>query len=558
MPDYGKKITKADYSKIYNRVIFPNNKTKSIFIILIVFFLLLGCFIVKYTGGTQFAYLHLLYIPIILSGCIFSIRGGILAGLCAGILLSPLFHFNNIYDMEQPFFSWTMRMFFFTFVGAFSGISSSLFRAYLQELEIKQITEPWTGLPNIDGLVQKFSEITAGNPKSVMIIVVEIFQMRDLEHALGMEGLRFFLAKLSANFQEAIGTMGTLGILQGRHFTILIPEEKNLETILENCKNFAQKPYRIDGVPFFIEIRFGISRYPYDGENLNTLTRKALIAINLPKNQSAQVSRFDNHADDTSNHNLLILHQLKNAIDNNLLTLEYQPKIWLKTNKVLGFEALVRWNDPLLGIVSPDKFIPLAEETLLIQPFTQWLLETSLQQMHRWHNEGLLVKTSVNFAMKNFHHPAIFATLLKLLETYQIPPHFLEIEVTETSVAANLSIIAQALEKFREIGLSVAIDDFGTGQASQQYLLELPIDVIKIDKIFVHSIVHNPAAAAIVKNAILLAHDLNLQVIAEGIETQKQLSLLKQWGCDGAQGYFIGQSMTESDATQWLKKMLKA
>jgi diguanylate cyclase len=150
----------------------------------------------------------------------------------------------------------------------------------------------------------------------------------------------------------------------------------------------------------------------------------------------------------------------------------------------------------------------------------------------------------------------LFITVIGFYLFTEHTAHFLEIEVTETSMTSSLSTIARTLNQLREIGLKIAIDDFGTGQASQQYLLELPIDVIKIDKVFVQSINHNPAAAAIVKNAILLAHDLKVKVIAEGIETRKQYDLLKKWGCDGGQGYLIGQSMKGIDATQWLKEKL--
>ena len=540
----------------YKHLIFPDKKTKYLIVFLICSLLILGYVLVDNTGGTEFAYLHSLYIPIILSGFVFSIRGGILAGIIAGFLMSPLMPINNTYDLAQPFFSWTLRMGFYTLVGALAGIGSSVFRSYLEELELKQKTDALTGLPNLNGLTERFSELIENTSNALIIVVVELFHIRAIESALGTEGTRTLLKEFSENLKKVVNLEGTLGVLQAHQFAILVPDEPNVSKILKNCEILSQEPYHIGNIPLFVEMRFGIARYPYDDRDLNNLTRKALIAINLPKNQAEQVNRFDKGMDDASDRNLLILHQLKNAIDNKLLSLEYQPKVYLQTDKVLGFEALIRWHDPVLGSVSPEDFIPLAEETLLIHPLTQWLLETALNQMHEWDAQALLVPISINFAMKNFQNPAVFTTLTQLLEIYKIPQHMLEIEVTETSVASSLSTIALALTKLREIGLKIAIDDFGTGQASQQYLLELPIDVIKIDKVFVQSIGHNPAAAAIVKNAILLAHDLNVKVIAEGVETRKQYDLLKQWGCDGGQGYLIGRSMKGIDATKWLKEKL--
>lgn len=541
---------------ILKGLIFPDKKTKYLISALIFALFVLGYVVVERTGGTQFAYLHILYVPIILSGFVFSVRGGILAGIIAGFLMSPFMPLSSAYDLAQPFFSWSLRMGFFTLVGAFAGIGASIYKAYLEELEIKQSTDPVTGLPNLNGLSLSFSELIKDAEKGLIIVVIELFHLSSIEQALGTEGTRTLLKEFSENLKKSIDTNGILGTLRGHQFVVLVPEESDLTEILNNCEILSQQPYHVGNIPLFVEMRFGISRYPMDDRELNNLTRKALIAINSPKNQNERVSRFDKKTDDASDRNLFILHQLKNAIDNKLLTLEYQPKIHLQTNKVFGFEALVRWHDSLLGSVSPEDFIPLAEETLLINPLTQWLLNTALAQMHDWDEQGILVPISINFAIKNFHNPAIFTTLTELLGFYQVPHHLLEIEVTETSVASSISTIAIALNQLREMGIGIAIDDFGTGQASQQYLLELPIDIIKIDKVFVQSIGHNPAAAAIVKNSILLAHDLNVKVIAEGIETQKQYDLLKEWGCDAGQGYLIGRSMKGIDATLWLKEKL--
>jgi diguanylate cyclase len=544
---------------LYKYIIFPERRTKYLLVLFIISIFILMYAIVEIAGGTQFVHLHILhifYVPILLSGFIFSVRGGIFAGIVAGFLTSPFMPSIHTYDLAQPFLSWALRMVFFTFVGAVAGISSSISKAYLKELELKHTTDPLTGLPNLNGLVRIFSDLIDNTNKSCIIVAIELFQINDVELALGTEGTRTLLKEFSEDLKKTIGKQGTLGVLQPHQFAILVPEESNVLEILKNCEILSQQSYQIRNIPLFIEMHFGISRYPYDDRDLDNLARKALVAINLPKNQSKRVSRFDESTSDLSNRNLLILHQLKNAIDNKSLFLEYQPKVYLKTDEVLGFEALVRWNDPLLGPVSPEEFIPLAEKTLLIHPLTQWLIETALTQMHDWDKQGILVPISVNFSIKNFHNPSVYATLTQFLDSYRIPPHFLEIEVTETSMTSSLSTIARTLNQLREIGLKIAIDDFGTGQASQQYLLELPIDVIKIDKVFVQSINHNPAAAAIVKNAILLAHDLKVKVIAEGIETRKQYDLLKKWGCDGGQGYLIGQSMKGIDATQWLKEKL--
>jgi EAL domain-containing protein (putative c-di-GMP-specific phosphodiesterase class I)/GGDEF domain-containing protein len=543
-----------NFFEMYKQFIYPQGRTKYLLISLIVAFLILGYIIVEATGGTAFAYLHILYVPIILAGLIFSVRGGVLAGLAAGLLIGPFMPTSIEYDLAQPLSSWAMRLGFFVLVGTLAGMGSSVFKAYLQELEIKQTMDPLTGLPNLNGLKQIFPTLIQNEEKALIVIVVELFQNREIDRALGTAGSDILLKEVAHDLKQAIGNLGILSHLQTHRFAVLIPNEENVNEILERCGLLSDKPYHIDHIPLFVEMRFGIARYPYDDRDLSNLTRKALIAINVPKNQADKISHYNKNIDDSSERNLLILHQLKTAIERKDLSLEYQPKVYLKTDKALGFEALVRWVDPLLGSVSPEDFIPLVEETLLINSFTKWLLETAFQQMHEWNQKGLLVPVSVNFSTRNFHDPAIFEILNQLLNTYQISPHFLQVEVTETSVASSISAIAHALKNLRELGITTAIDDFGTGQASQQYILELPIDVIKIDKVFVQTIAQNPAAAAIVKNAITLAHDLKIEVIAEGVETQHQYNLLKEWGCDAGQGYLIGKSMKGEEAIQWLIK----
>ncbi len=542
--------------EFYKNLIFPSIRIKYLFGFLITALLILGDIIVEATGGTTFAYLHLLYIPIILAGLVFSLAGGIAAGLVAGFLMSPYMPTIQAYDLAQPFSSWAFRLLMFSMVGAMSGLGASLFRAYIKELELKNTTDPFTGLPNLNGLTQVFSELVQNANKTLIVIIAEVYQMQGIDTAIGEEGTNTLMKQVADTLQTIVGKNGILGRLQTQRFAILIPEESDSSEIIKKCESISESTYLVNNIPLFVEIRFGIARYPTDDSDLKHLTRKALVAINVSRDEVRRISHFDKQLSDSSERNLLILHQLKTAIDNKTLILEYQPKVYLKTDKVMGFEALLRWVDPLLGPVSPMEFIPLAEGTLLIHPLTKWVLKTALHQMNQWNEEGILVPVSVNFSIKNLHNPSMIETLSQLLETYQIPPHFLEVEVTETSVATSISTIVNALKTLREIGVRIAIDDYGTGQASQQYLFELPINVVKIDKLFVQSISHNPAAIAIVKNAISLAHELNLEVIAEGIETRHQYDLLAQWGCDGGQGYFMGRSMKEEVATAWLKQKL--
>ncbi len=545
------------FFEIYKYIIFPTTRMKIFLALFIVAFLIFGDQLVEWMGGTAFAYLHILYIPILLAGFTFSVGGGLLTGIISGLLLSPYITSSYAYESAQPFSSWFLRLTMFSLIGAIAGMGASIFKAYITELEIKNITDPHTGLPNLTGLTKIFMKLTHASKRPLVVVVIELFRMQEIDTAVGAESANALINQVIKRLKEVIGNDAILGRLQSNRFALLIPEESNTMDVLKRCESLFEFSYEVNSIPLFIEMRFGVSRFPEDDTSLMQLTRKALIAINSSEKDRGLINHFNKNIATSSERNLMILHQAKSALETNSFVLEYQPKIYLKTGKVMGFEALVRWTDPLLGPINPMEFIPLIEETLLINPFTKWVIKTSLDQMEAWNKQGLLVVVSINFSVMNFHDPLLFPILTEQLEKQKFSPHFLEVEVTETAVASSVSMIMEAVTHLRELGIRVAIDDFGTGQASQQYLFELPINAIKIDKLFVQSISHNPAAEAIVKNAISLAHELNLEVVAEGIETRHQYDLLAKWGCDIGQGYYMGRSMSGKAATEWLKEKQK-
>jgi EAL domain-containing protein (putative c-di-GMP-specific phosphodiesterase class I) len=223
------------------------------------------------------------------------------------------------------------------------------------------------------------------------------------------------------------------------------------------------------------------------------------------------------------------------------------------TGHVMGMEALARWSHPQMGMISPLVFTSIAEKTLLINPYTSWLIRRSLSQLAKWRDAGCAVTLCLNFSMKNFQDPALLDEFFKLMKEYDLPPELLEIEITESALSADIAAVADVLRSLQDRRVRLAIDDFGTGLSSLNYLFELPVDVLKIDKIFVQSMIDNSAAEAIVRSAVTLGHELNLKVIAEGVETEEQLILLKKIGCDMGQGYYFARPMPEELATAWLE-----
>jgi len=530
-------------------ILFPEGSLRYALIIILFSLLGLGAALVEMTGGTHLSYLHVMYLPIVMSGFIFSVRGGLLTGIFAGILLGPFMLDNTDLNQVQPLSSWLWRMFTFTLIGGLSGFGAQIFRSYIDAIEKRNTTDSLTGLPNLEGLKPIFKKLTENRKKRIAVIVVDLFQLRNVDHALGIEGTTQLIKQVAKSLEDKLSSLCIIGHLHSKRFALLVREEDRLNEVLEKCRDISEQTYQLEEIPLFVEMRFGIASYPHDDKSLGNLTRKARIAID---HSIGRFGYYQPNADENAERNLLILHRLHKAIENKSLELHYQPKIDFKTMKPVGFEALVRWKDPLLGHVSPADFIPLTEETTLINPFTKWLIEEAVKKIKYLHETGHKIHVAINFSMKNFLDPTVLAHLYEQLSHHKISSEYLELEVTETAVTTNMSQVAEMLAKVREKGLNVAIDDFGTGQSSQQYLLELPVDIIKIDRVFISVIEQNPSAAAIVKSAIQLGHDLGLKVVAEGIETEEEAKLLKKWGCDIAQGYYFGKPMPDSEIIPWL------
>jgi EAL domain-containing protein (putative c-di-GMP-specific phosphodiesterase class I) len=310
--------------------------------------------------------------------------------------------------------------------------------------------------------------------------------------------------------------------------------------------------FLIDRIPVFLESHFGDAT-PQETEDIFSIVRKAKIAVDKSIELSQQSASFEEKDDQQIQRNLKLSHDLSQAIEENQLKLVYQPKLDLKTKSCTGFEALVRWVHPELGMISPGEFIPMIEKTLLINQFTKWLLKTSLSHLQQWFKQGLHLTYALNFSMKNFEDPEIFTDLRSFLKEYEIPSGYLEIEVTETAIATNLEKVADILQSCREEGIKISVDDFGTGQSSMKYLFKLPVDCIKIDQTFIRSMITNSAAEAIVRSAITLGHELNLEVIAEGVETEEEYLKLNDLNCDGGQGFYFARPMPFEMATSWLQ-----
>ncbi|MGI4850579.1 MAG: EAL domain-containing protein [Janthinobacterium lividum] len=546
-------MTKS-FTTLAQLLISPKHAHKYGFIFIIGLLELACAYLVYATGGTTYAYLHVCYIPIILSGIAFQIPGGLLAGLVAGFMIGPYMPANVLLDIPQISVSWITRCGFFCLIGLFSGAISIIFQLYLKSIHVHITTDLVTNLPNTTGLKLLWQERFSKNDAASTVLIIVLNRLRDIDKAFGFEATSSLLQEITLRLRTIIPSHVYLAYVDYGTFAVLIPSGAiSVQEMREKCRLSLGNRFLIDQIPIFLESHFGDATSQSNQEDLFSVIRKAKIAVDKSIELSHQDASFNVNDDGQIQRGLRLIHDLSEAIEQDQLKLVYQPKVNLKSGLCEGVEALVRWVHPQLGMISPGEFIPILEKTLLVNQFTKWLLETSLGHLNLWNRQGFSLKCAVNFSMKNFEDPSLFSELRHLLKTYNIPTGHFEIEVTETAIPANLDRVADILQSCREEGIKISVDDFGTGQSSMKYLFKLPLDCIKIDQVFIRSMMNNSAAEAIVRSAIILGHELNLQVVAEGIEIEEEYEKLKSLGCDCGQGFYFACPMPFEMATSWIQ-----
>lgn len=318
-----------------------------------------------------------------------------------------------------------------------------------------------------------------------------------------------------------------------------------------------EEPFYINNDEFFISTSIGISLFPQDGNQHDVLINKADKAMYLAKKSGKNtIQFFVTESEDALSRKLIIETDLRKAIINEELALYYQPKIELKTGMLLGVEALLRWNHPVLGMISPMEFIPIAESSGMIIPIGEWVVETACKQNRKWQDQGYPpFSIAVNVSALQFHDRKLVDMIQWTLKKHQIAPELLEIEITE-SVMQDVKESFQIINELKQLGIRVAIDDFGTGYSSLNLLHKLTVDYVKIDKSFIKEIFTNKASASLVKTMIEMGSIMGFRLIAEGIEEEKQAVFLTDNGCDIGQGYFYSPPLPERELESVLEKHL--
>ncbi len=423
-----------------------------------------------------------------------------------------------------------------------------------------------TGLPNRWLLRDRMEQALAYVGKKDLqmgVLFLDLDRFKNLNDTLGHLVGDHLLRAVADRLKKVLSAWDTIARLGGDDFVLLLPDIKEKSALEDKARELLslfEIPFDLSGKSIYLDASIGIATYPDNGRDSDTLLKNAEATMYYAKAQGGKNYQFCSGDIQTATvDRFTIENELRVAIKNSELLLHYQPQFSLEDDSITGVEVLVRWQHPLRGMTPPDKFIPVAEDTGLIIPLGEWVLQQTVKDITRIREAGITLKrVAVNFSARQLYHHDTQDSLRKLLAAGNFGADVLEVEITESGIMQNPELAAENLITMKSMGVGVAIDDFGTGYSSLAYLKRFPIDVLKIDRAFIRDITLNSDDASIVKAILALARALNLRVIAEGVETPAQYDYLKALGCNEGQGYLYARPMPFEDLVKFIKNKNQA
>ncbi len=439
-----------------------------------------------------------------------------------------------------------------------ASIMSKRIHAHNDELQHRASHDDLTQLPNRSLLHQRVEQAIANaseTNQSLALLIMDLDRFKEINDTLGHQIGDNLLLNVGRRISVVIRDSDTVARLGGDEFALLLPNTcvENAIACVERISRALEKPFNINQQNITTSFSIGIAMFPQHGKDLESLLKYADIAMYQAKNRGSGYSVYDVEYDSYTVQRLTMAQELGAAIEKNQLTLYYQPKIDIPTGKINGVEALVRWQHPEQGIIPPDEFIGIAEQSGLIDALAYWVIEATIKQCKKWWDSNLKIKTAINLSARNLHNAELSEWIENKLNQYNLPAGMLELELTENAVMVDIECASHIFKQLSKLGIPLSIDDFGTGMSSLSYLSSLPVSKLKIDRSFVMDLTTNKHNEVIVRSTIDLAHNLGYQVIAEGVETIEALNLLKKLSCDCAQGYFFTPPLPAEKLESWLK-----
>jgi len=422
--------------------------------------------------------------------------------------------------------------------------------------------DPLTGLPNrllFNDRLEKSIEKSKRNNKKIALLFIDLDHFKEINDSLGHNIGDEVLKIITQRLNDIIRKEDTLARFGGDEFTIILEEltqGQNASLLAQKIINSLAKTLTIENNSLYVTSSIGISIYPDDGINSQDLLKYADSAMYKAKSEGRNNFQFYSaEMTELAFERVVMESSFREALKNEDFLVYYQPQINAKENKLIGVEALVRWQHPTMGLVSPAKFIPLAETTGLIIELDQFVMKTAMKQISLWYNKGLNPGVlALNLAIKQLQQKDFISILDNLLIETQCKPQWIELEVTEGQIMTNPENAIKILKQISNMDIDLAVDDFGTGYSSLSYLKKLPLNKLKIDQSFVRELPDGEEDCAITKSVIALAQSLNLNIIAEGVETKEQEEFLVNNGCDNIQGFFYSRPIPADEMEEYLKK----
>jgi diguanylate cyclase (GGDEF)-like protein/PAS domain S-box-containing protein len=423
-----------------------------------------------------------------------------------------------------------------------------------------------TGLPNrhlLNDRLEHAIQRAHRNKTLVAVMFLDLDNFKSINEGLGHPVGDKVLKVAADRLDQVVRDEDTVARIAGDEFSIILEDIVDTESVAILASKILAayaSPFNIDHHELHVSASIGISLYPDDGDDVTSLVKNADAAMHQAKDKGKGCYCFYTQALTSAALDRLHLeNQLRKALAQDEFKLFYQPQYALNTGKLIGAEALIRWQNKELGLVSPDKFIPLAESTGLILPIGEWVLYEACRQIKTWHDDGLdLPRMGVNVAGQQVQHGDIVHTVKSVLEATSLDPMYLELEITESFIMRQAEEAISTLRALKELGVTLAIDDFGTGYSSLSYLKILPINKLKVDRSFVKDIPNDKNSEAIVRAVIVLGKSLQLEVIAEGVETEAQEAFLKSEACDEVQGFYYSRPVPADEFTKILQLSMES
>jgi diguanylate cyclase (GGDEF)-like protein/PAS domain S-box-containing protein len=389
----------------------------------------------------------------------------------------------------------------------------------------------------------------------VAVLVIDLDRFKEINDSLGHAAGDALLVELSRRLGEIVRESDTVARLGGDEFGLVLPGPTVPDDVLiatERVRKAIEGSVVVEGLPLSIEVSIGIALYPDHGDDVDTLLQCADVAMYKAKEEDTAFTFYDHTSIRHDTARLTLVGELRRALEQRELTLYYQPQAMLADGEVRSVEALLRWNHPARGLVLPDDFIPLAQQTGLMKPLTLYVLEEALRQSRAWQEDGLRLSIAVNLSNRNLIDVEFPTQVAELLERWNVEPALLALEITESTMLVDPARTKVVLELLSAMGIRLSIDDFGTGYSSLSYLKSVPFDEIKVDRSFVMNMDNDEDDAAIVRSTIDLGRNLGLEVVAEGVESKDILDRLYELGCTAAQGYYLSRPVPAPALRIWL------